>query len=190
MSRPSYPIATARLLLRPYAEADYPALCDLFARPEVMRYFDQGPLAPESVRELLADRIGNVALEREGDYLSLVVTLKDDPDTAIGNVMLHWTSEQHGGATVGYTLHPGHWGHGYATEATRALIDLGFREVELHRIVGKLDARNTASHRVLTKSGMRTEANLVESKLVKSEWTSEIVCAVLRSEWKQAQLLD
>ena len=69
--------------------------------------------------------------------------------------MLHWISEQHRGAEVGYTLHPEHWGHGYITEATRAL---GFREVELHRIAGKLDARNTASHRVLTRSGMRTEA--------------------------------
>ncbi|HEY4459499.1 MAG TPA: GNAT family N-acetyltransferase [Pseudonocardiaceae bacterium] len=183
MFRPSYPITTARLLLRPYAEADFPALCDLFARPEVMRYFAGGPRSPESVRELLNERIGNVALEHEGDYLSLVATLKDDPDTAIGNVMLRWDSEQHRAAEVGYTLHPDHWGHGYATEATRALIDLGFRQVELHRIFGRLDARNTASHRVLTKSGMRTEAHLVENKLVNGEWISEIICAVLRTDW-------
>jgi RimJ/RimL family protein N-acetyltransferase len=183
MFRPSYPIATARLLLRPYAEADFPALCDLFARPEVMRYFSGGPRSHESVRELLDERIGNVALEREGDYLSLVATSKDDPDTAIGNVMLRWASEQHRSAEVGYNLHPDHWGRGYATEATRALIDLGFREVGLHRIFGTLDARNTASHRVLTRLGMRTEAHLIENKLLNGEWTSEIVCAVLRTEW-------
>jgi RimJ/RimL family protein N-acetyltransferase len=190
MLRPSYPISTERLVLRPYAESDFPALCEMFARPEVLRYLYDEPRTPEKVRELLDERIGNVAWEQEGDYLSLVAARKQDPGTPIGNVMLHWISEPHRSAEVGYTLHPDAWGQGYATEATRALIDLGFGKTDLHRIVGRLDARNAASQRVLTKVGMRTEAHLVENEWVKGEWTSEIVCAILRHEWEQTQLLD
>ncbi|HEY4018265.1 MAG TPA: GNAT family N-acetyltransferase [Pseudonocardiaceae bacterium] len=190
MLRPTYPIATARLLLRPYATTDFAALCDLLGRPEVSRFLYEEPRSAETVRELLDDRLGKVALEQEGDVLSLVITRTEEPETPIGTAMLHWTSETHRSAELGYTVHPDHAGKGYATEATRALLDLGFGATELHRIIGRLDGRNTASHRVLTKAGMRTEAHLVENEWVKGEWTDEIVCAMLRSEWEQTQLLD
>lgn len=190
MLRPTYPITTDRLLLRPYAEGDFAFLCDLFARPDVMRYLYEEPRSPESVREMLDERIGNVALEKEGDHLSLLITRRDEPDTRIGNAMLAWISEQHAGAEVGYTIHPDHQGNGYATEITKTLLDLAFGQTKVHRIIGRLDARNIASHRVLEKCGMRTEAHLVENEFVKGEWCDEIICAMLRTEWEQAQLLD
>src|SRR5947209_4696650 len=112
MLRPAYPIATDRLLLRPYADDDFAFLCDLYARPDVMRYLYEEPRSPENVRELLDERKNNVALAKEGDYLSLLITRRDEPDTRIGNAMLAWISEQHAGAEVGYTIHPDHKGNG------------------------------------------------------------------------------
>jgi RimJ/RimL family protein N-acetyltransferase len=188
MFRPDYPIKTARLLLRPYATTDFEGLLDVYSRPEVVRYLYEQPRSPENVRAMIAERLDGVALEKGGDYLSLVVVLAEDPDTPIGTAMLHWISEDHAQGEVGYTLHPDQQGKGYATELTRALVDLGFRETELHRISGRLDTRNIASRRVLEKAGMRVEANLVENEWVKGEWTSETICAVLRTEWEQALL--
>ena len=49
----------------------------------------------------------------------------------------------------------------------------GFDGLGLHRIVGRLDARNTASARVLERLGMRREAHLRENEYVKGEWTDE-----------------
>src|SRR5438309_6826352 len=190
MFQPDYPIKTERLLLRPYADTDFAGLHDIYSRPDVVRYLYEQPRSEENVRAMIAERLDNVALVKSGDYLSLVVALPDDPDTPIGTAMLNWVSEEHAHAEVGYTLHPDHQGKGYATELTRALVDLGFRETDVHRITGRLDARNTASLRVLEKSGMRVEAHLVENEWVKGEWTSEIICAVLRLEWERAHLLD
>lgn len=190
MFRPDYPIKTARLLLRPYADTDVAGLHDIYSRPEVVRYLYEEPRSLANVRAMVADRLDNVALISGGDYLSLVVALPEDPDTPIGTAMFHWASEEHAQGEVGYTLHPDQQGRGYATELTRALVDLGFRETDVHRISGRLDARNVASQRVLEKSGMRVEAHLVENEWVKGEWTSEVVCAVLRTEWEQARLLD
>ena len=51
MLRPSYPISTERLVLRPYAESDFPALCEMFARPEVLRYLYDEPRTPEKDRK-------------------------------------------------------------------------------------------------------------------------------------------
>ena len=54
----------------------------------------------------------------------------------------------------------------------------------LRRVIGRIDARNVASARVLTKIGMRHEAHLVQNELFKGEWTDEDDFAVLRAEWE------
>jgi RimJ/RimL family protein N-acetyltransferase len=190
MLRPVYPISTARLLLRPYAITDLAALVDIYRRPDVVRYLYEQPRTEEKMRELINDRLDNVTWENGGDYLSLVITSKEDAATAVGTATLRWVSEEHEQGEVGYVLHPDHQGKGYATEITRALVDLSFRDTKLHRIVGRLDARNLASGRVLEKAGMRKEAHLVENEFVKGEWTDEAIYAILKSEWEQAQVLD
>ena len=50
-------------------------------------------------------------------------------------------------------------------------------------MIGRLEARNVASARVLEKLGMRREAQLVENEWVKGEWQSELVYAMLEREW-------
>jgi RimJ/RimL family protein N-acetyltransferase len=49
------------------------------------------------------------------------------PFELVGDVTLFWRSEQHHPGEVGYIFHPGHGGRGYATEATRALLDREWR---------------------------------------------------------------
>ena len=76
-----------------------------------------------------------------------------------------------------------HQGNGYATEAARPLLDWAFGDLALHRVIGRTEARNTGSARVLEKLGMRREAHLVENEWVKGEWQSELVYAILDREW-------
>jgi RimJ/RimL family protein N-acetyltransferase len=51
-------------------------------------------------------------------------------------------------------------------------------------VIGRLDARNVASARVLEKLGLRREAHFVENEFVKDEWQSEIAFAILGREWR------
>jgi RimJ/RimL family protein N-acetyltransferase len=102
----------------------------------------------------------------------------------VGDVVLEWISRRHRQGEIGYIVHPDHHGRGYATEACRPLLRVAFEEMGLHRVVGRLDARNTASARVLEKLGMRREAHLVENEWVKEEWQSEVVYAILDREWR------
>jgi RimJ/RimL family protein N-acetyltransferase len=105
----------------------------------------------------------------------------------IGDLMLRYVSAVHGQVEVGYIFHPDAHGQGLATEATRALVDLAFRELGAHRVFGRIDARNTASARVLERVGMRREAHLVENEWVKGEWTDEVIYAVLAGEWARTR---
>lgn len=51
-------------------------------------------------------------------------------------------------------------------------------------MIGRVKARNGASARVLEKLGMRREAHFAENELVKDEWQSEFVYAILEREWR------
>ena len=102
----------------------------------------------------------------------------------IGDLVLMWRSAEHRMGEIGYILHPDHQGQGFAAEAGEALLRLGFDGLGLHRVIGRCDARNRASARVLERLGMRREAHFVRNEIVKGEWTDELVYAMLEDEWR------
>ncbi len=60
-------------------------------------------------------------------------------------------------ADIGYEFDPAYWGHGYATEAVRALVDFGFSQRGLHRMCTFCIADNEPSWRLMERIGMRRE---------------------------------
>jgi RimJ/RimL family protein N-acetyltransferase len=158
--RPAFPIATERLDLRPFEPGDLDALVAIHGDPEVVRYLYFDVRDRDELRGVLGEKAQRTALEKEGDGLNLAAVLRATGEL-VGDVVLFWRSEEHRQGEVGYIMHPAHGGRGYATEAARALLRIGFEELGLHRICGRLDARNTASARVLERLGMRREAHLV-----------------------------
>ena len=61
---------------------------------------------------------------------------------------------------------------------------IGFTCFGMRRIVGRIEARNAASGRVLERLGMRREAHLVENEYIRGEWQSESTYALLAAEWR------
>jgi RimJ/RimL family protein N-acetyltransferase len=179
---PAYPLETGRLLLRPFAAGDLDALFAIHSRPDVARYLYWRPRTTDEVRAVLEQKMRSRVIDPESDTLTLAVVLKATTEL-IGECNLHLLSEEHRQGEIGFIVHPGHHGRGYATEAARALLRLAFEDLSLHRVIGRLEARNTASGRVLEKLGMRREAHLVENEYVKGEWQSELVYAILDREW-------
>ena len=184
MLAPAYPIRTDRLLLRPLTPRDVDAVHAYQSRPDVCRYIPYFPRSREEVASRLADPDRTRAvLDAEGQAINLAVELRDT-GVLVGDVMLFWRSAEHRSGEIGYVLNPAHSGHGYVTEACRALLALAFDGLGLHRVVGRIDARNDASARVLERLGMRKEAELVENEWFKGEWTTEIDFALLDREWR------
>ena len=184
MARSDFPITTERLSLRPCVAGDLDALYDIQSRPEVTRYLMYDTRNRDQVREILEQRIHADGTER--DAVDLAVVLPDS-GRLIGDVVLFLRNPEHRQGEIGYLFHPDYGGRGYATEAARALLRLGFEDYRLHRIVGRIDARNTASARVLERIGMRREAHFVQNEIVKGEWTDEVVYAMLEDEWRSQQ---
>jgi RimJ/RimL family protein N-acetyltransferase len=180
---PAYPIETARLLLRPFTAEDLDALFDLRSRRDVARYLYWEPNSREEVARELDLRTSRSTLEREGDDLHLAAALRDG-GAVIGDVSLDWLSEKHRQGEVGFVFHPDHQGQGLARESATEMLRLGFETFELHRIIGRCDARNDASAGLMRRLGMRQEAHFVQNELFKGEWGDELVFAMLAAEWE------
>jgi ribosomal-protein-alanine N-acetyltransferase len=61
---------------------------------------------------------------------------------------------------IGYGAALAHWGKGYMTEATRAIIDWAFHQRSIYHVYATTDVANVASRRVLEKVGMQCEGIL------------------------------
>jgi RimJ/RimL family protein N-acetyltransferase len=90
----------------------------------------------------------------------------------------------HRSAALTYCLTEAAWGHGYATEASRALVRWAFDTLDLNRVQTETDTRNVASARVLEKLGFVHEGTLREDCVVNGEVSDSRVFGLLRREWR------
>ena len=175
-------LRTERLTLRPFVADDFDALYSYQSRPDVVRWLYWDARSEVEVQASLELKLESTGITVEGDVLSLAVVLNGTGEL-IGDLILHLLSVEHRTAEIGFIVHPDHQGLGYATEAGRVMLRIAFGDLGLHRVIGRAEARNLGSVRVLEKLGMRQEAHLVENERVKGEWQSELVYAILEREW-------
>jgi RimJ/RimL family protein N-acetyltransferase len=174
------PIETSRLRLRAFAPGDLAGYHAIRARADVHRWLYSEPPTEAEARVAIERRIARAP--EAG--VALVAELAATGELA-GDVTLTLGPPEHRQAEIGFVFDPAHQGHGYATEAAAAVVALAFETYDVHRVSGRLEARNIASARVLEKLGMRREAHLVENEWVKGEWQSELVYALLAREWRE-----
>ena len=179
---PEYPVATARLLLRPLSGADIDDLVAYRSLEEVCRFVPFEPMSAEVVTNRLREGWSHRTISAEGDALTLGVELVDARQL-IGDVVLFFRSAEHRSGETGWVFHPGFSGCGYATEAAHAVLHLAFDQLGLHRVIARIDARNEASLRLGTRLGMRQEAHLISNEWFKDDWSDEIDMALLEDEW-------
>jgi len=170
---PDLPIRTERLLLRSREPRDTADLHAIFGREDVSEYLLSPPLARDELEDVLADRATS-----ENAGFGLVLELDG---RVVGEVALVFRSPTV--AELSWVVHPDFGRRRLATEATTALIDLGFGHFACHRIFAELDPRNTASTRLCERLGMRRESHRLSDFWSKGEWTDTYEYALLASEW-------
>jgi RimJ/RimL family protein N-acetyltransferase len=182
---PELPIQTERLLLRPFEADDFDPLLEIHSRPDVARYVPWEPRNAAALRPVFERKLYRWPCD-ESNGLSLAVILRDG-GALIGDASVFSISSEHLGAEIGFLFHPDHHGRGYAREANEILLRLAFENLGLHRVVGRADARNISSTRLMERLGMRREAHFVANEWLKGEWTDEVVYAILREEWERTR---
>lgn len=146
-------ITTRRIVLRPFTQDD---------ASEVQRLAGNRAIAATTLNipHPYEDGVAEVWIgahrekfeSREAAVFAIILRESGTLMGAIGIVV-----KEHDRGEIGYWLGQPYWNHGYTTEAARALIAFGFRELLLNKITASHIAGNTASGRVMEKAGLKYE---------------------------------
>lgn len=145
-------IETQRLVVRPFRPDDWQDLHAYLSLPEIYEFEPGEPLGAEQARALAGERSQGAAF--------LAVELRAER-RMIGHLYFQPVEPAELQTyELGYIFNPAYHGHGYATEAARALVDHAFAEMGAHRVVANCNPANTASWRVLERIGFVREGHL------------------------------
>ena len=141
-------LLTKRLRLRPCREADLETLATTIGEPAVNDWICNLP-SPYTLADARDFMRRTAALEKGWEG---IVALRDS-GALVGGVRLTMVGDEE--ADLGYWVARARWGHGYATEAAAALLEWGFRELALQRVIASTLPGNRPSQRVLRQLGFR-----------------------------------
>ncbi|MBX0321626.1 GNAT family N-acetyltransferase [Halomicroarcula sp. F13] len=101
----------------------------------------------------------------------------------VGTVGLRGVDSRAGTGELGYYLAADAWGHGYATDAARTLVEYAFTELRLHRVHARAFADNEGSRRVLEKVGFEHEGVLRDHWYRRGGHADVHLYGLLEGEW-------
>jgi [ribosomal protein S5]-alanine N-acetyltransferase len=176
-------IRTQRLALREYTPDDWPTLLAYQSDPRYLRYYPWTERSAVTVREWVTSLVARQTDEPR-DVFQLAITLPAEEGRLIGSCGVRVNDRARREGNIGYELNPEYWGHGYATEAARAMLSYGFDQLDLHRVWAQCNAENIGSAHILEKLGMRREAHFREHDHFKGRWWGSFIYAMLDHEWR------
>jgi RimJ/RimL family protein N-acetyltransferase len=174
-------IETERLVIRELRDDDWPALHAVESLPEINRYQAYDAHTEQASRDLIARALREAACEPRALY-ELAVTRRGDA-RLLGRGGFRRSGHELRTGELWCVLAPAEHGRGLVTEAARAVIELAFGQLGMHRLFGDCDPRNAASARLMERLGMRREAHHVQNLWAKGEWCDSWIYALLASEW-------
>ncbi|MGA9762735.1 MAG: GNAT family protein [Gaiellaceae bacterium] len=178
-------IETARLSIRSFRSGDWQDLHEYLSQPAVLEFEPGQPSDEAQCKEIAAERSHGsafwaVCLKPGEKMIGHVYFSQIEPEE-----LMTWE--------FGYIFNPAFGGRGYATEACRALLSLGFGELGAHRVVAMCDPRNPPSWRLLERLSMRREGHFRQMAFFrrtsdgKPLWHDAYQYALLESEWRDLE---
>ena len=166
-------IETERLILRKITLDDAEDMYLYASDEEVTRYVTW------DTHSSLSDTIAFINTFLSQYHVPWGIELKEN-GKFIGTVHFVWWQPEHHSAEIGYVLSKKYWGKGLITEAARAIISLGFENINLVRIQARCFVKNKASERVMQKLGMSFEGISRKAMYVKGEHKDLKVYSILK----------
>ncbi len=144
-------LQTRRLVLRPVALADVPALHRFWTDPDVRRYlWDNEIISVAKVEELVASSEAFFEAVNSGFF---AIEFADKTGVLVG-FCGHRRFEDENSIELLYGILPEYWGEGLVTEAATEVLRHGFHECGFNRVIAATDTPNQKSVNVMQRLGM------------------------------------
>lgn len=149
-------ITTERLKLRRFQISDIDAVFKNYGSDiKVHRYISFAPCSTlKTTKEFIEMHLKQY--DANPDFYGWAITLNEE---VIGSIGL-FNVEKSGQCELGYSIGSAWWGHGYATEAAKAILTFAFKKMQAHRVYASHHIDNISSGKVLEKIGMRYEGTM------------------------------
>jgi RimJ/RimL family protein N-acetyltransferase len=150
-------LESERMILRELDESDISALAEIYADCDVMQYIGRGVvLSYEQTKKSIKNWKNHYKMFKFGNW----ATIEKSTGKFIGLCGLSWLPD-HTDVEVSYLFEKSSWGKGYATEIARSILDYGFHDFGLMRIVALVYPQNTPSIHIIDKLGMKYEGDKI-----------------------------
>lgn len=175
-------LKTKRLIIRRFQESDWEDLYEYLADEEVVYYEPYEVFSREKCQEEARIRSVSKAF--------WAVCLQEN-GKMIGN--LYFERGKYDTWEIGYVFNLQYQGQGYAAEAAKALLDEGFQNWGVRRVVAMCNPGNQQSWKLMERLGMRREGLLVKNIFFKSDehgkpiWQDTYEYGILKEEWDSNQ---
>jgi RimJ/RimL family protein N-acetyltransferase len=151
-------IATERLLLRQPTASDVTPMMEVHQDPEVMRFLGPYPVTLTIAWKNIAMMVGHWEMLGYGSW----VVMDKSSGEMVGRVGL-WYPDGWLGVELGWTVKRSWWGHGIATEASRAALEWAWANVQVDHIISMIHPENAASIRIAEKLGESFEHSQIHN---------------------------
>lgn len=178
---------TDRLLLRQFTSDDVDVLVELDSDPDVMHFLTGGQPTPRS--EIVDDVLPHwLDYYQRSDHLGFWAAEERTTNAFVG--WFHFrpgAGHPNSEPELGYRLRRSAWGKGYATEGSQGLIDTGFAEHGIERVLAETMVVHAASRRVMERCGLRAV------RFFRADWPyripgdehGDVEYAITRCEWEE-----
>ena len=169
-----------RLYLRPLDAGDIDRCLRWINDPEILPFLGRRrPTGREQEAQWLADQY------KSDDHFSLAIVLNDG-DRHIGNCGFNEIEHADRKGVFGILIgEKDAWDQGYGTEATRLILDYGFRTLGLHRIGLEVYGNNPRAQAAYARAGFSLEGTQRESYYYDGRYLDTHVMGILESEWEE-----
>ncbi|MEN1938905.1 GNAT family N-acetyltransferase [Paenibacillus sp. 102] len=171
-------LETKRFLLKKLDLYDLDSLFKIYSDPQTTTYV---PREVHKTKDETRVLLENMIETNKEDKSFIWSILSKEHQKVIGTCGI-WKL-LHNSASLGAVIGSMYWGKGVIVEALEELIKFGFQELDLNRIEGRCDVRNTASERVMQKLKMTYEGTLRQSIIIDGMYCNSKVYSLLKHEY-------
>ena len=175
-----------RVVLRPFHEADLPALAAAIADPEVGRLTGSVHTSEEAGQGHDEAGLREWYLTRndQDDRLDLAVVDRRSGE-CVGEAVLNEWEPENASCNFRILIGPGGRDRGLGTEATRLILGHAFESLGLHRVSLEVYAFNPRGRRAYEKVGFVEEGVRRDALRFDGAFVDSVLMSVLAPEWDQ-----
>jgi len=176
---------TQRLIIRPYRPEDYELWRETHLNLEKPKNkWDKSPrdksdLTKAKFKKVLSTHHKN----RENDtFYDLVAFNKKSGEIVGFSSLMDISRAVFQNAYLGYGVFNTYWGKGLGKEMVKATLEIGFNNLQIHRIEAGIEPKNSRSIALAKSLGMRREGLSKRRLFLGNEWLDMVIYAMTAEE--------